>query len=102
MDRKVRELVESLHGSERMVSLAIAGSGTQAVGWILGVAGASRTVLDIQIPYASSAVVDYVGFEPGQFVSSETSRALARAAYFRAVDLRSGDSGWRVWPARQR
>ena len=90
MDRKVRELVESVHGSERMVSLAIAGAGTQAVGWILGVAGASRTALDVQIPYASSAVVDYIGFEPGQFVSAETSRALARSAYFRAVDLRSG------------
>ena len=90
MDRKVRELVESVHGSERMVSLAIAGAGTQAVGWILGVAGASRTVLDVQIPYASSAVVDYVGFEPGQFVSVETSRSLARSAYFRAVALRSG------------
>ena len=65
MDRKVRELVESVHGSERVLSLAIAGAGTQAVGWILGVAGASRTALDVQIPYSSSAVVDYVGFEPG-------------------------------------
>ena len=92
MDRKVRELVESLHASERMVSLAVAGAGTQAIGWILGVAGASRTVLDIQVPYASSAVTDYLGFEPGQFVSDETSRSLARAAYFRAVDLRSGMS----------
>ena len=92
MDIKVRELIESLHASERMASLAIAGAGTQAVGWILGVAGASRTVLDVQIPYASSAVVDYIGFEPGQFVSAETARSLARAAYFRAVDLRSGDS----------
>ena len=55
-------------------------------------AGASRTVLDVQIPYASSAVTDYLGFEPGQFVSAETARSLARAAYFRAVDLRSGAS----------
>ena len=92
MDTEVRELIESLHASERMVSLAIAGAGTQAVGWILGVAGASRTVLDVQIPYASSAVTDYLGFEPGQFVSAETARSLARAAYFRAVDLRSGAS----------
>ena len=92
MDIEVRELIESLHASDRMVSMAIAGAGTQAVGWILGVAGASRTVLDVQVPYASSAVTDYIGFEPGQFVSSETSRALARAAYFRAVGLRSGDS----------
>ena len=90
MDRKVRKLIESVHASDRMVSLAIAGAGTQAMGWILGVAGASRTVLDVQIPYAPSAVVDYVGFEPEQFVSSDTSRAMARAAYFRAVDLRSG------------
>ena len=45
MDTEVRELIESLHAWERMVSLAIAGAGTQAVGWILGVAGASRTVL---------------------------------------------------------
>ena len=92
MDTEVRELVESLHASERMVSMVIAGAGTQAVGWILGVAGASRTVLDVQIPYASSAVTDYLGFEPGQFVSAETARSLARAAYFRAVDLRSGNS----------
>ena len=92
MDTEVRELIESLHASERMVSLVIAGAGTQAVGWILGVEGASRTVLDIQVPYASSAVVDYIGFEPEQFVSSETSRAMARVAYFRAVNLRSGDS----------
>ena len=80
MDIKVRELIESLHASERMASLAIAGAGTQAVGWILGVAGASRTVLDVQIPYASSAVTDYIGFEPEQFVSAETARSLARAA----------------------
>ena len=92
MDIKVRELIESLHASDQMVSMAIAGAGTQAVGWILGVAGASRTVLDVQVPYASSAVTDYIGFEPEQFVSAETSRVLARAAYFRAVDLRSGNS----------
>ena len=92
MDIEVRELIESLHASDRMVSMAIAGAGTQAVGWILGVAGASRTVLDVQVPYASSAVTDYIGFEPGQFVSAETACALARAAYFRAVGLRSGDS----------
>ena len=92
MDIKVRRLIESLHASERMASMAMAGAGTQAVGWILGVAGASRTVLDIQVPYASSAVTDYIGFEPEQFVSAETARSLARAGYFRAVDLRSGVS----------
>ena len=42
MDTEVRQLIESLHASERMASMVMAGAGTQAVGWILGVAGASR------------------------------------------------------------
>lgn len=92
MDTETRILVESLHATPTMASLAIAGAGTQAIGWILGVAGASRTVLDIQVPYASSAVVDYAGKEPDQFVSAETARSLASAAYFRAARLRSGDT----------
>ena len=50
MDRKVSELIEFCHASDRMQSMAIAGAGTQEVGWILGVAGASRTVLDVQVP----------------------------------------------------
>ena len=71
--------------------MAIAGAGTRAIGWVLGVAGASRTVLDIQVPYAPSAMIEYVGSEPDQFVSESAALALARAAYRRAVRLR-GDS----------
>ena len=88
MTNDVRQLVESLHSARGMTSLAIAGAGTRAVGWILGVAGASRTVLDIQVPYASSAMIDYIGSEPEQFVSELAAQDLARAAYRRAVRLR--------------
>ncbi len=90
MDSQESRLVESLHSARGMASLVIAGAGTRAIGWVLGVAGASRTVLDIQVPYASSAVVDYMGDEPRQFVSAAAARSLARAAYFRAVALRGG------------
>ena len=88
MEREIHRLVESIHGAEGMASLVIAGAGSQAINAVLGVAGASRTVLDIQVPYASSAVVDYLGDEPGQYVSAEAALSLARAAYFRAVKLR--------------
>ena len=91
MDNNIREIVAALHSTENMTSLAIAGAGAGAIGWILGVAGASRTVLDIQVPYASSAMIEYIGAEPEQFVSETTSRALARAAYRRAIRLREGD-----------
>ncbi len=88
MKNEIRQLVERLHSAEGMASLAMAGAGTRAIGWILGVAGASRTVLDIQVPYASSAMIDYIGSEPEQFVSERAARELSRAAYRRAVRLR--------------
>ncbi len=90
MDSEIRGLVESLHSTEGMTSLVIAGAGAPAMGWILGVAGASRTVLDVQIPYASSAMIDYLGSEPEQYVSERAALDLARAAYRRAVRLREG------------
>ena len=77
--------LRELHAKPGMASLAIAGAGTSAISWILGVAGASRTVLDVQVPYAPSAVVEYAGSEPEQFVSVDAARALARAAYCRAA-----------------
>ena len=91
MDKNIRQLVEALHSTNFMSSLAIAGAGARAIGWILSVAGASRTVLDIQVPYASSAMIEYIGAETDQFVSESTSRALAGSAYRRAIRLREGD-----------
>ena len=91
MEPDTLKLIESIHGTEGMASLVIAGAGSQAINDILSVAGASGTVLDIQVPYASSAVVDYLGEDPGQFVSTGAAQSLARAAYFRAVNLREND-----------
>ena len=85
------KLIETIHSTEGMASLVIAGAGSQAINDILSVAGASGTVLDIQVPYASSAVVDYLGEEPTQYVSTGAALSLARAAYSRAVVLRETD-----------
>ena len=90
MDNEIRQLVQSLHSTDSMASIVIAGAGAPCMGWILGVAGASRTVLDIQVPYASSAMIDYLGSEPGQYVSEQAALELAQAAYRRAVRLREG------------
>ncbi len=92
MDTETLRLVEAVHNARGMACVAVAGSGSQAVGWLLGVAGASRTLLDAQLPYANSAVVDYLGAEPSQYVSADAALGLARAAYFRATRLREGDA----------
>ena len=82
------ELIQSIHDSDTMAVFAVAGAGTAAISWLLGVAGASRTVLEITVPYASSALSGYVGSEPDQFVSEDTALEMARAAYNRALQLR--------------
>ena len=81
-------LVQRIHDSDTMAVVSVAGAGTAAVTWLLGVAGASRTVLEILIPYASTSLIEFVGSEPSQFVSEETAAAMAKAAYRRALQLR--------------
>ena len=82
------ELIQGIHDSDTLAVFSVAGAGTAAISWLLGVAGASRTVLEITVPYASSALSGYVGSEPAQFVSEETALEMARAAYNRALQLR--------------
>ena len=86
----INDLTQRLHDSPTMAAIAIAGAGNAAVAWLLGVPGASRTALEVRVPYASSALTEFVGYEPTQFVSRETAAAMARAAYRRAVALRGG------------
>ena len=83
-------LVAELHAAPCMAVFAVAGAGTQAIAWLLGVAGASRSVLELGVPYSSSALAELVGYAPEQAVSRQTALDMARAAYRRALRLREG------------
>ncbi|MCE2404653.1 MAG: hypothetical protein J4F43_05785 [Dehalococcoidia bacterium] len=86
----VRTLVQSVHDSPGLAVVALAGAGTQALSWVLGVSGASRTLLEAVVPYAERSMVDLVGRDPGQFVSDDTAREMARRCYERALGLGEG------------
>lgn len=86
------KLIQRIHDSPTMAVLSVAGAGTAAISWLLGVAGASRSILEILVPYAPSALTEFVGHEPPQFVSEETAAAMAHSAYRRAVHLRQGNA----------
>ena len=45
-----RDLVQKIHDSPPQAVLAVAGAGSEAVAWLLGVAGASRTLLEVVVP----------------------------------------------------
>lgn len=83
------ELIRRIHARPTMAVIAAAGAGSAAISWLLGVAGASRTALEITVPYAAPALTEFVGYEPSQFVSEETATAMAHSAYRRAVRLRA-------------
>jgi hypothetical protein len=88
MDDDVRLLVQAIHDTSGRIVIVTAGAGTQALAWLLGVAGASRTLLEALILYAASSLNDFLGQRPDQYVAPETGRLLAGRAVTRALQLR--------------
>ena len=80
----MRPYIQQLHDTPHKTVLAVSGAGTQAVAWLLGVSGASRTILEVIVPYGQLAMQDFLGFEPTQSAAAETARQMARRAYQRA------------------
>ena len=92
MDSRIRQTVQRIHDSPWSASFAIAGAGDSALSWVLGVAGASRTVLEVLVPYSGTSLEQFLGHTPRQTVSETSARLMARAAYRRSLQLRQGSS----------
>ena len=93
MDPGVSDLVERIHASSSKVVVALAGTGGQAIAWLLAVPGASRTVLEAMVPYGQRSLVELLGHEPEQYVSLTTARELAQWAYDRGIKLNGTREG---------
>ena len=89
---EVNPLIEKIHATPHKSVIAVAGAGSQAIAWLLGVSGASRTILETLVPYGRLSMIDLLGNEPAQYVSQQTAREMAHAAYRRGVLLREDDS----------
>src|SRR5262245_19847670 len=91
MDPSIQRLIESVHRSPSKVVLAITGGGTSAAAQLLEVPGASRTILEVVVPYHHEALCEFLGQTPESFCSAATSRALAGRARDRARWLTPGE-----------
>jgi|SRR5581483_3772934 len=89
MDRTA--LITQIHASPVMAVLVVTGGGSQAVADLLAVPGASRTVLEVLVPYSDKSFVEFLGATPTQAVSVETAATLARRAYQRAGSLQESE-----------
>ena len=83
-------LIQNIHNTSEALVICITGGGSRAVSEMLCIPGASRTVLEVTIPYAESALDDFLGTHPESCCSQATARAMAMVAFRRAVKL-SGD-----------
>jgi nicotinamide mononucleotide (NMN) deamidase PncC len=80
-------IVGLIHESGFQAAMAVSGGGSGAVHALLSRPGASRFVLEAQIPYSPQALAAYLGDVPAQACSEATARAMAAKALERAVEL---------------
>src|SRR5690554_2069691 len=92
MEQNIHHLIQSIHDAPGRTVLVSAGAGSQALAWLLGVAGASRTLLEALIPYDQASFDDFLGRSPQQYVAPETARLMAGRALSRGRWLRTGES----------
>jgi nicotinamide mononucleotide (NMN) deamidase PncC len=81
------ELIIRVHNTPTLLVLAVTGGGVAAIGDLLTVPGASRTVLEAAVPYAETALEALLGGPAGQATSAETAAAMAVACRRRAAAL---------------
>jgi hypothetical protein len=80
-------IIRHIHDGSLRATLILAGGGSRAVPWLLATPGASRTILEVRIPYAAEALEDVLACSTEQAVSERTGRALAGTAFHRAAQL---------------
>ena len=86
--------VRALHDAPHRGVLHITGGGAGLLSTLLGVPGASATVLDAAVPYSAAALAELLGAAPEQSCSAATARDLAMSAYVRAQALGAGEHGF--------
>jgi nicotinamide mononucleotide (NMN) deamidase PncC len=84
-------LIERIHAAGKPLVLAVTGGGSGAISGLLEVPGASGSVLEVVVPYASATLADWLGGTPEQYCSERTARAMAMAAFERARQLTDAD-----------
>lgn len=86
------ERATALHNTPWQGVFYITGGGSELISELLTTPGASRTVLEVSVPYASAALEEILGGKPDQASSETTARALAMAAFQRAQTLGTGQN----------
>ena len=91
MDAEIQDVIHQVHASPAQAVIVVTGGGAQSISRLMRVPGASRSVLEILVPYSERALTDFLGQRPQQVASADTAEAMSRQAYRRAVELAESD-----------
>jgi hypothetical protein len=86
------ELVPLIHETATKAVLIITGGGTEVLPMLLKRGGGSATLLSALVPYEQAETAQLLGGTPEKFVSEETTRKMAMAAYQKALALSTGNA----------
>ena len=81
--------IELLNRFGAQVVVVVSGGGTQVIPQLLAESGASNVMLEALVPYAKSAVAEFLGGNPDAYCSDRTTRQLAVAGWQRSIKLSS-------------
>ena len=94
MDQATRVLIEAIHARKIPTVWAITGGGSSAATWLLSVPGASRSIMEVLVPYSQTALADFLGTTPEQACCASTAERLAERAWQRARQLMPQADTW--------
>lgn len=84
MDQNDRNIIHQIHEAAIQAVLVVSGGGSQSLAWLMGMPGATKTILEVTFPYSYASFERFIGFQPESYVSQDTAIVMAKVAYRRA------------------
>ena len=91
MNKDIHELIRLIHDGPTQVVLVVAGAGSRALAELLGVSGASGTLLEALVPYSTASFDAFLGQRVEKYAAAQSACLLAGRAYTRARWLAAED-----------
>lgn len=87
VDGNIWNQVEGILNSGVRLGLATTGGGSELISWLLNHPGASRVLLEAQVPYCAAALGAYIGAPGPHRAEAQTAVEMAGKAYVRGCRL---------------
>jgi len=83
----MEDLAQKFHSVSGAGCVVVTGAGISAISALFAQPGASRTILEVQVPYTQKALDEFVGTQADQHVSKSEAILIAESALNRARHL---------------